>query len=132
EMTRKWPWLLAVVLAGAINLAGCPGGDNAGPGDPDAPGGDPDTPAQPFLSIHSTASFLQFNGVGLANPQFGRSADLQAVLSNATATSITWTIEVEDGEDRALAFEDEDGTFSTTTTGLSATVTAIDAPVEDV
>lgn len=96
------------------------------------PPGDPNITPEPFLSINSSASFLQFNALGLSQPQFPRAADLQAVLSNAQATQVDWRVEVDAGDTSILRFVDASATLTTTATGANVTVTAVAAPTDAV
>jgi hypothetical protein len=128
-MIRKMSVLLLATVG--VLTVGCP---VTSPTDTNTnfPPGDPVVTLQPFLSVSSSASFLQFNALGLSQPQFSRAADLQAVLSNAEATQIAWRIEVDAGDAPILRFVDVNGTLTLTSSGANATVTAVAAPADQV
>lgn len=125
-MKRKL-WLFPMLWLGAW-MGGCPTGPQ--PGDENIPPGDPVITPQPFLSINSTASFLQRNELNLPQPQFPATATLTAVLSNALASSINWTIQ--SSEPSIIRFVDAQGNPQTTAAGNTVVVAAIQAPQNQV
>ncbi|MBU0638380.1 MAG: hypothetical protein KKB50_05900, partial [Planctomycetes bacterium] len=132
---RRNALLLAVLGATLLNIGGCPGLTT----ETQAPAGDPTQISTPAMSVTSTASILQFNALGLTSPQFRKTANLAAVISNASGTAeVAWSIQVTDKEGRVttgpsfLAFVDSTGAQAATATGDTVTITATATPATEV